>query len=106
MAYIFEDIDNLSVNRNICSPNINQTDYWQLVDSFQLKDVITLGYWWLPKTKGLIPGSVFVEAQGILYWHHEHGFLTDKQRRWLVNEIINSWHLIHVKYLSEVIYAY
>jgi hypothetical protein len=106
MTKIFEDIDSLSVNRNICSPWSNADDYWQLINSFTVNDLIMAGTWWLPRTKGKITSQVFLEAQGILYWYREHGLLTDKQKRWLANSIIESWHLIDVKYLSEVLYAY
>lgn len=106
MTTKFEDIERLSLDRNICSPEINSDIYWPLVDSFDINAVITIANWWLPKTKGLISGAVFAQAQDILYWYQEKRFLTDKQRRWLVNSIIESWSDLDLRHLSQVIYAY
>lgn len=38
-----------------------------------------------------IPGNVYYQFIGILDWHNEYGFITDKQWYWLM---ANLWHYI------------
>jgi hypothetical protein len=100
----WSDVDTLSVNRDLISPDVNSKEYWQVVDSFTTNELITMTTWWLPRTRGILSGKDFDLAQGILYWHKENGFVTEKQHRWLINAIIANWSQLSIEHQSQVIF--
>lgn len=69
--------------------SLTETDIWSLVDKVSDKQALAMMNTWLYKSSA--PGQIHTQAQGIIEWYQLNGFITNKQRRWLVMSIIAHW---------------
>ena len=69
--------------------SLDEADIWHLLDEINDSQAVSMMKTWLYQSQP--PGSVFAQAQGILEWHQEKQFITQKQRRWLLMAICGYW---------------
>jgi hypothetical protein len=68
---------------------LTETDIWSLVDEISDKQALDMTNTWLYNSQA--PGQIHTQAQGIIEWYQQRGFITPRQRRWLVMSIIAYW---------------
>ena len=68
---------------------LNETELWRLVDLISDQQAIEMMDRWLYSSSA--PGQIHIQAQGIIEWHHLNGFITARQRRWLVLAMVSNW---------------
>lgn len=68
---------------------LDERDIWDRLDDINDSTAIAMMSTWLYKSRP--PGDVFIKAQGILEWNREKGFITPKQRRWLLLAMCSYW---------------
>ena len=76
--YIYWNLDGLTAR-----------DIWSLVDLISDKQALDMINTWLYESSA--PGEIHTQAQGIIEWYQLRGFITPRQRRWLVMSIIAYW---------------
>ena len=86
----WQTVDYISVN----SDWLKETDIWILVDKISDKQALEMMDAWLYSSRA--PGQIHTQAQGIIEWYQLKGFITPRQRRWLVMTIASHWHLTNV----------
>lgn len=78
-------IDYVYWNRDL----LEERDIWRLVDQISDQSALEMISAWLYHTHA--PGSIHAQAQGIIEWYQQQGFITSRQRRWLVLTMITYW---------------
>ena len=76
--YIYWNLDGLT-----------ETDIWSLVDKISDLQALDMTNTWLYKSSA--PGEIHTQAQGIIEWYQLNGFITARQRCWLVMTMIAYW---------------
>ena len=70
---------------------LTEADVWQLIDTISDRQALEMTDTWLYRSSA--PGSIHIKAQGIIEWYQLRGFISVKQRRWLVWAICTHWDL-------------
>jgi hypothetical protein len=86
---IYETFEQLSLNRDI----VEQHHIYQLSNTLDDKNLITVAERWITgiESNHQVPARVAETIAGIVDWYRECEMITDRQRIYLVANIMNHW---------------